>query len=55
MLFLIVDIVIINLTGFELLNEAGLLLKIPGLQESFLIVLQCYVLVIVGLRIRSSR
>ena len=49
MLFLIVDIVIINLTGFELLNEAGLLLKIPGLQESFLIVLQCYVLVIVGL------
>lgn len=49
MLFLIVDILIINLTGFELLNEAGLLLKIPGLQESFLIVLQCYVLVIVGL------
>lgn len=49
MLFLVVDIVIINLTGFELLNEAGLLLKIPGLQESFLIVLQCYVLVIVGL------
>lgn len=49
MLFLIVDILIINLTGFELLNEAGLFLKIPGLQESFLIVLQCYVLVIVGL------
>lgn len=49
MLFLIVDILIINLTGFELLNEAGLHLKIPGLQESFLIVLQCYVLVIVGL------
>lgn len=49
MLFLIVDILIINLAGFELLNEAGLFLKIPGLQESFLIVLQCYVLVIVGL------
>ena len=49
MLFLIVDILIINLSGFELLNEAGKFLKIPGLQESFLIVLQCYVLVIVGL------
>ncbi|MDC3386970.1 hypothetical protein OAW62_01155 [Schleiferiaceae bacterium] len=49
MLFLIVDILVINLTGFELLNQIGLLLKIPGLQESFLIVLQCYVLVIVGL------
>ena len=49
MLFLIVDILIINLAGFELLNEAGLFLKIPGLRESFLIVLQCYVLVIVGL------
>ena len=49
MLFLIIDILVINVTGFELLNQAGLLLKIPGLQESFLIVLQCYVLVIVGL------
>lgn len=49
MLFLIIDIISINAFGFEILNQLGRVLRIPGLQESFLIFLQAYFLVIVGL------
>ena len=49
MLFLIIDIVSINAFGFEILNQLGRALGIPGLQESFLLFLQAYFLVIVGL------
>ena len=49
MLFLIIDIVSINAFGFEILNQLGHALGIPGLQESFLLFLQAYFLVIVGL------
>jgi len=49
MLFLIVDILVINIFQFEVLNELGQFLKIPGLQESFMLFLQLYFLVIVGL------
>ena len=47
--FLILDILVINTLKFEILNELGHLLHIPGLRESFLIFLQGYFLVIVGL------
>ena len=49
MLFIIVDILVINIFKFEILNELGQFLKIPGLQESFMLFLQLYFLVIVGL------
>jgi potassium uptake TrkH family protein len=49
MLFLIIDIISINAFGFEILNQLGRALGIPGLQESFLLFLQAYFLVIVGL------
>ena len=49
MLFLIIDIISINAFGFEILNQLGRVLRIPGLQESFLLFLQAYFLVIVGL------
>ena len=49
MLFIIIDILVINVFKFEILNELGQFLKIPGLQESFMLFLQLYFLVIVGL------
>lgn len=49
MLFIIVDIIVINVFHFEILNKIGQSLKITGLQESFLLFLQGYFLVIVGL------
>jgi len=49
MLFIIVDILVINIFKFEILNELGQFLIIPGLQESFMLFLQLYFLVIVGL------
>ncbi|MEY2962887.1 MAG: hypothetical protein RL754_148 [Bacteroidota bacterium] len=49
MLFLIIDIITINTLRFEILNQIGHILHIPGLRESFLLFLQFYFLVIVGL------
>jgi Trk-type K+ transport system membrane component len=49
MAFLVIDIVTINLFKFEILNQVGHLLRIPGLKDSFLLFLQAYFLVIVGL------
>ncbi len=49
MVFLIADILTINLLKFELLNKLGHLFSVPGLQDSFILFLQVYFLVIVGL------
>src|SRR6056300_567286 len=49
MLFLITDIVVINTAHVEILSSIGQFIGVPGLQSGFLIVLQFYFLVIVGL------
>lgn len=49
MLFIILDILSINILDFEILNKIGQYFKIAGLQDSFLLFLQGYFLVIVGL------
>lgn len=49
MVFLIVNILIINICHVELLYYLGNVLGIPGLQSGFLLFLQFYVLIIVGL------
>ena len=49
MAFLIVNILVINIAHVELLYYLGNILGIPGLQSGFLLFLQFYVLVIVGL------
>jgi len=49
MLFLITDIVVINTAHIEILSSIGHFIGVPGLQSGFLIILQFYFLVIVGL------
>ena len=49
MLFLITDIVVINTAHVEMLNALGHLIGVPGLQDGFLLFLQFYFLIIVGL------
>lgn len=49
MLFLVTDIVVINTAHVEMLNALGQFIGIPGLQDGFLLFLQFYFLIIVGL------
>mgnify|MGYP000214977048 CR=1 FL=1 len=49
MLFLVTDILVINIAHVEVLSALGNLIGVPGLQSGFLLVLQFYFLIIVGL------
>lgn len=49
MLFLVLDIVAINTAHVELLSALGNFIGVPGLQSGFLLMLQFYFLIIVGL------
>ena len=51
MAFLIIDILTINIAHVELLSTFGQFIGIPGLRSGFVLMLQFYVLIIVGLEL----